>query len=1226
MKKLHFLRTATLMAALTLSLSFLWAQTQYGEIRGKIFDKASGAPLEFANIVILQNGIQKGGATSDMKGNFVIKPVPPGTYDMHATYVGYKDKLIKNVVVYSGKVTFQDLPMAAGIELEEVEVVEYSKPLIEQDNNTTGGALTAKEIRKAPTRSVNTLVGLAAGVQSDGGTPVIKGQRSNGTIYYVDGVKVRGLLGVPQNAIEQLTVITGGVPAQYGDALGGIISIVTKGPSERFYGSLEAISSQVTDPYGYNTVEGNISGPILKRYAGTDSEMTSLGFFVAGTYTYLKDNDPSAIGIWKIKDDVLADLEADPVRPNPNGGGFVSAANFVRKEDMEHVKTRPNTNQLSYQISPKIEWQPIRGFNVVLGGQVGFRNIPNDFYSYSLFNYKNYPRTIYNTYRGYARISQRFMGAEEGGLLRNVYYSIQADYNKLYNYRQRPKLGTNFFTYGHYGKFERYEAPFYVQGQDSVDGQLKNAWLLIGYIDTLVTFTPSDYNPVAANYTKGFFARKEKLGEKVFNLQQIRAEGGLVNGEAPSLVYSLWRDVGTPYSWYVKYEEDQVRVTASASADVGMHAVSFGVEYEQQTQRSYALNAASLWPLMEQLMNRHITELDKNQRQPVYDENGVFLDTVNYPRLIGPNQTTFDKNFRAFLKNNGYTDVYGRPITDRSFVNVHRYDPSVYQLDFFSADELLQNSRVFYYGFDYLGRKLTQTPSLNDFLQDSTRRLIAPFNPIYMAGYIQDKIVLKEKGLIFRLGLRVDRFDANQPVLKDPYVLYPTYTAGEVTQINGQPVQHPASVGSDYVVYVDKPKNPTRILGYRKGDEWYDANGTRLADPGVLAAQTATGKIAPYLKNPDKEEVTAESFKDYEPQVNIQPRIAFSFPISEDATFFANYDVLTQRPRDGVHATIDEFYYLRERPIGTVNNPALKPERRINYEIGFKQRLSKNSALTLTAYYGEVRDMVQITRVNYAYPVSYTTYGNLDFATVKGMTFTYDLRRTMALPVQAQLSYTLQFAEGTGSNANTAARLIDLGQPNLRVPFPLDFDRRHVINLMLDYRYGLGPAYTGPVTKSGRKILEGTGVNFIVSAKSGTPYSKQLNVTQAVALGVRQDPVLKGSVNGARKPWQFNVDMRVDRDIPLVFGKKKEGAARRPAGLNLYVWVQNLLNTKNIISVYRYTGRPDDDGWLASQEGMRRAQTQYDPQAYIDQYSIKVNNPDNYSNPRLVRLGLIFNF
>ncbi len=1226
MKKLQSLRFFLPIVA-TAWFAVSWAQTQYGEIRGKIYDKTSGAPLEFANIVILQNGIQKGGATSDLEGNYIIKPVPPGTYDLHATYVGYKDVIIKGIVVYPGKVTFQNLALSAGIELQEVEVIEYEKPLIEADNNTTGGTLTSKEIRKAPTRSVNQLAGLAGGVISaEGGTPVIKGQRTSGTIYYVDGVKVRGLNAVPQSAIEQLSVITGGVPAQYGDALGGIISIITKGPSERFYGSMELISSQLTDPYGYNTFEGNISGPILKRNKGTDKEQTALGFFLAGTYTYVKDEDPSAIGVWKVKDDVLAQLKDDPIRPNPAGGGFVSAVSFVRKDQMELVKTNPNAHFISYNLSPKIEWQIRPGLNFVLGGQYGYQNDPNRFRSYSLFNYENYPRTIRNTYRGYARLSQRFLGTEDtGGLLRNVYYSVQADYTKQYNWRERPDLGTDIFKYGHLGTFERYQAPFYIFTADSVNGRYEQAWFLAAFIDTLITFTPSDYNPVLARYTEKYFERE--IG-KVTSFQQIRARGGLINGETPPIVYSLWTNVGTPYAWYVKFEEEQMRVTANASADIGNHAISFGVEYEERTQYSYSLRAASLWRLMEQLMNRHLAELDRDNPQPVYDDNGVFLDTVNYPRKKGPDQSTFDKNFRQFLIENGYKDVYGRPIGELSFVNVHRYSPDLFKLSYFSPDELLQNAMVFYSGYDYLGNKLKTKPSLNDFLEDPDKRWIAPYNPIYMAGYIQDKFVMKEKGLIFRIGVRVDRFDANQPVLKDPYVLYPTYTAGEVTTLNGQPVQHPANIGDDYVVYTDKSINPTRIVGYRKGDEWFDANGTKVADPGVLAIQTATGYVQPYLRatSPTEVRLTAESFKDYEPQINVQPRIAFSFPISEDATFFANYDVLAQRPRQGIDATIDEFYYLQQRATWTISNPALRPEKRVNYEIGFKQRLSKNSAFTLTAYYGEVRDMVQLTKINYAYPISYNTYGNLDFATIKGMTFTYDMRRTRTSPVQAQLSYTLQFAEGTGSNEVSAARLIDMGQPNLRVPFPLDYDRRHTFNLMLDYRYGMGPAYTGPVTKNGKKILQGTGVNFIVTAMSGAPYSKQKNVTQAVSIGVRQTEILDGTPNGARKPWQFNVDMRLDRDFPLSFGKKKEGEFRRGASLNAYVWVRNLFNTKNIVNVYRYTGRPDDDGWLSSFEGIRTTNAAYDPQAYYDQYSIKVNNPANYSSPRLVRLGLILNF
>ena len=88
----------------------------------------------------------------------------------------------------------------------------------------------------------------------------------------------------------------------------------------------------------------------------------------------------------------------------------------------------------------------------------------------------------------------------------------------------------------------------------------------------------------------------------------------------------------------------------------------------------------------------------------------------------------------------------------------------------FSPDELLNSgsSLVYYYGYDIYGNKLTSNPTLKDFFekQDSQgnySREIASFQPIYTAGYIQDKFAIDD--LIFNIGLRVDRYDANQKVL-----------------------------------------------------------------------------------------------------------------------------------------------------------------------------------------------------------------------------------------------------------------------------------------------------------------------------------------------------------------------------------------------------------------------------------------------------------------------------
>ena len=74
------------------------------------------------------------------------------------------------------------------------------------------------------------------------------------------------------------------------------------------------------------------------------------------------------------------------------------------------------------------------------------------------------------------------------------------------------------------------------------------------------------------------------------------------------------------------------------------------------------------------------------------------------------------------------------------------------------------------------------------------------------------------------------------------------------------------------------------------------------------------------------------------------------------------------------------------------------------------------------------------------------------------------------------------------------------------------------------------------------------------------------------------------------------------------------------------IYFQNLFNIKDVLAVYGYTGRPDDDGYLTSAQGIVAAQTQTSPQAYQDVYSINVNNPGNYNLPRRMTIGINFNF
>jgi len=633
-----------------------------------------------------------------------------------------------------------------------------------------------------------------------------------------------------------------------------------------------------------------------------------------------------------------------------------------------------------------------------------------------------------------------------------------------------------------------------------------------------------------------------------------------------------------------------------------------------------------LWTLARQISNKHIDQLDTANPILRYDANGNFLDTIDFDRLYDANnQAYFDYNVRQEL---------GLPVDGTDWLDIDSYDPAMFQIDWFSADELLNNgnSYVGYYGYDYTGKKQTTRASFDDFFTQKDdygnyTRPIPSFQPIYMAGYIQDKFAAFED-LIFNIGLRVDRFDANQKVLKDPYLFYEAHSLREVKELQPE-WEHPSNMGDNYVVYVDDINNPTKPIGYRSGDTWYNAQGIEITDPTLL--RTASG-IAPYLVDPSLTHPTSAAFKDYDPQITVMPRIAFSFPISEQALFLAHYDIITKRPTEGLRLDPTNYYFAQTRGGSIFSNPALKPEKTIDYEVGFQQMVGELSAIKLSTYYKEVRDLVQLYQFFGAYPIDYMSYNNIDFGTVKGFTVTFDQRRSKNIWFKA--SYTLQFAEGTGSSATSGYNLLATGQPNLRTIYPLDYDQRHAFSLVFDFRYGSGKDYNGPkitkkVVENGEtkvketRILENFGVNFQLLGGSGTPYSRSSNVVSALLGGGQY--ILLGSINGSRMPWSFTVNMRIDKEFYIKMSKKPENSNKKMY-LDVYLEILNLLNTKNVIAVYRATGNPDDDGYLSAPEYQTGIQSQLDEQAFRDLYRIAVDSPYNYSLPRRIHLGVQIGF
>jgi outer membrane receptor protein involved in Fe transport len=1127
--------------------------------------------------------------------------------------------------------------------------VEYKVPLIDKDNTQTGGTVTSEDIAKMSGRSAESVAATVGGVyQEDGEIKSVRGAREDATTYYIDGIKVRGSKGMPKSAIEEVSVVTGGLAAKYGDATGGVISITTKGPSRNFFGSVELMTS--VDGYFDNLAAASVSGPLFSKKTTDPEDPTKVnketvaGYFLSAEATYTKDSRPFNTEVWKVKDNVVDDLLANPIVPDPYSPSTVLSAEYLRLNDFEKVKAKENAQNYGANVSGKIDIKPFEGANITLGGTFNFTHENAFVRSYQFMNWEENPQTKDYTWRTYLRWTQRFKNAEisedqQASLITNVYYSAQIDFSQNFGGLEHEKYEDDFFKYGYYGKFDIRSLNTYSYGTDEESGY--TGYLHNGFIETLDTVTSTSVNPVAGRYNELYYENYNSNNNATFlpTLTDLLLGGGYVNGDEfqgiqlPAVTLdgntATLAVPGTIYNDYYTYDNQQFRLSANGSADIGDHAFSAGLEFEMRFDRQYRVFPRGIWGLARQYMNDHIKELDFNDPQPGYvtDQNGdvvldpygnqVFNDTVDYARQVSyESQYLFDYSFRQAngLKND-------------EWVNIDGYDPEDMDIAYFSADELINNGNnlVSYYGFNHKGEKVGLDVDFNDFFTDSYQlyndqddlsqsvtvfnREIPVYQPIYAAGYIQDKFAFND--LVFNVGLRLDYYDLNQKVLKDKYVFYDTYKVGDGVLED----QIPGNIPDGATIYVmDYSETSMEVTGFRDDETWYTANGT---ETNTSTAVEGGKGIQPYLKNANEDQVGSDlfldAFEDYSPEIVLMPRISFSFPISDEALFFAHYDILTKRPGN-FEARLNYIDYLSiyNRTGNLIPNPNLRPEKTIDYELGFQQKVGKTSSIKLSGFYREMRDMVQVRNLDGAFPVNYLTYDNLDFGTVKGLTATFDLRRTGNVSLRA--SYTLQFAKGTGSDPTTALALVQAGQPNLRTINPLNFDKQHSFVITGDYRFADGDQYNGPKI-FGKDILANAGLNIVLNTGSGTPYS-----LRDVGSGN-----LIGRINGSVMPWRTTLNMRIDKDIYWKL-KGAEGDNSKSIIFNIYADVQNVLDAANILSVYETTGNADDNGYLTYSGNQSSIGARNDEESFRNFYSLYVNSPYNYNMPRRISLGVMVSF
>ncbi len=251
-----------------------------GKIVGKVTDAKTGDPLPGVNVLI--EGTTMGAAT-DLTGRYLILNVPPGTYTLTASMIGYAKKSLTNVQVSIDLTTRIDFALQPEVlELGQELVVVAEQPIVRKDLTSVQANVSAERIARLPVQEFSEVLNIQAGITVDpGGGIHIRGGRTSEIAYWIDGVPVSDVydnslsVQVENESIQELQVISGTFNAEYGQAMSGIVNIVTKEGGERFEGNLNLYTGDYLsshdnlfyniddiDPVANHNIQGSLSGPV----------------------------------------------------------------------------------------------------------------------------------------------------------------------------------------------------------------------------------------------------------------------------------------------------------------------------------------------------------------------------------------------------------------------------------------------------------------------------------------------------------------------------------------------------------------------------------------------------------------------------------------------------------------------------------------------------------------------------------------------------------------------------------------------------------------------------------------------------------------------------------------------------------------------------------------------------------------------------------------------------
>lgn len=326
-----------------------------GKITGRAVDASTNKPLPGVNVILNETTL---GAATDREGRYTILNVPPGTYVLRCSIIGYKVVEVVDVQVRMDLTTAIDFQLTETVlETGEMVTVTAERPLVQKDITSGLAVVNQEEISTLPVQELNEVLSLQAGITEDAsGNLHFRGGRAGEVAFLIDGISVTdpfdrsAALQVENNSVQELVAVSGTFNAEYGQALSGIVDIATREGGERLTGQLNVYSGDYLSTHDDIFLNvGEVNATAVRNVQGTLSGPVPLfgdkvRFFATGRYFH---NDGWLFGRRRFLPSDSSSFEApDPAdwHIEESGDGAIVPMNWRRKYSWH--------GKISYKLTP----------------------------------------------------------------------------------------------------------------------------------------------------------------------------------------------------------------------------------------------------------------------------------------------------------------------------------------------------------------------------------------------------------------------------------------------------------------------------------------------------------------------------------------------------------------------------------------------------------------------------------------------------------------------------------------------------------------------------------------------------------------------------------------------------------------------------------------------------------------------------------------------------------